>query len=72
MKNKLNDEHIVCSSADFLEASNDFQLYKPVKVVRELKDDFYNALSKHFIAMGIYRWDATIYPLKKSYKFQRR
>lgn len=67
----LLQQHIVSSSAEFEKAFNDFQMYKPIKVARELKDEFHNALSKHFIAMGIDRWEATIYPLKKSYKFQR-
>ena len=67
----LLQQHNVSSSADFEEAFNDFQMYKPIKVARDLKEEFNNALSKHFIAMGIDRWEATIYPLKKSYKFKR-
>jgi len=61
----------VGSSADFENAFSDFQLYKPVKVARELREEFHKALSNHFIAMGIDSWKATIYPLKNCYKFQR-
>lgn len=61
----------VSSSADFEEAVSIFQSFKPVKVDRSLRDEFNNFISKHFILMGIEKWSATIYPLKKSYKFLR-
>jgi hypothetical protein len=61
----------VTSSLDFLEAVNKFQEYKPVKVDRDLKDEFHTAITNHFISMKIHEWSMKIYPLKKSYKFQR-
>lgn len=36
----LLQQHIVSSSAEFEKAFNDFQMYKPIKVARELKDLF--------------------------------
>ena len=62
---------LVRCSADFKEAVLKFQLYKPVKVARNLKDEFHNFISSHFINMGIDRWQATLTPLKNSWKFQR-
>ena len=62
---------VVSSSASFEDAANIFQSFKPVKVERHLRDDFNNFISKHFMLMGIEKWGATIYPLKKSYKFLR-
>lgn len=62
---------VVSSRADFENAISLFQLYQPVKVARELKDDFHRAITSHFISMGVEKWSATIYPLVKSYKFKR-
>lgn len=63
---------IVSSRGDFEDAVFLFQNFKPVKVDKLLKDEFNNFVSKHFMLMGIERWSATIYPLKKSYKFLRK
>lgn len=62
---------IVSSSAEFEDAVSIFQSFKPVKVDRSLRDEFNKFISKHFMLMGIEKWSATIYPLKKSYKFLR-
>jgi hypothetical protein len=62
---------VVSSSADFEEAVSLFQLYKPVKIARPLRDEFHNFISRHFMNMGVEKWSATIYPQVKSYKFQR-
>ena len=62
---------VVSSSAFFEDAVNVFQSFRPVKVERHLRDDFNNFISRHFIVMGIEKWGATIYPLKRSYKFLR-
>jgi hypothetical protein len=62
---------VVSSSADFEDAVNIFQSFRPVKVERHLRDEFANFISKHFMLMGIESWGATIYPLKRSYKFLR-
>ena len=62
---------VVSSSASFEDAVNIFQSFNPVKVERHLRNEFLNVISKHFMLMGIESWGATIYPLKKSYKFLR-
>jgi len=62
---------VVSSSASFEDAISIFQSFKPVKVERHLRDEFNNFIKKHFILMGIEKSGATIYPLKKSYKFLR-
>lgn len=61
----------IINKNDFEEGFSVFQLYKPVKVARELKDEFHNAINKHFLSMGIVSWGATLYPLKKYWKFKR-
>lgn len=63
---------IIESKHDFEEGYSQVQLYKPVKVIRSLKDEFNNGLSRHFMVMGIEAWSMTVYPLKKYYKFQRK
>jgi len=62
---------IITSRTDYEDAISNFQLYKPVKVARELKDDFHHALTRHFINIGVEKWSATIYSLVKCYKFKR-
>jgi len=62
---------VVSSSASFEDAVSIFQSFKPVKVERHLRDEFNKFISNHFMLMGIEKWGATIYPLKKSYKFLR-
>jgi len=61
----------VSSSASFEDAVNIFKSFKPVKVERHLRDEFDNFVTRHFMLMGIEEWGATIFPLKKSYKFLR-
>lgn len=48
-----------------------FQLYNPIKVANELKDDFNRKLSTHFANNGIEKWSSTQTPLKNCWKFQR-
>lgn len=64
-------ENIITDRSQFEGGCERFQLYNPVKVSKELKKHFADAISKHFIDMGINRFSMVVYPLKKSYKFQR-
>ena len=70
-KSPALQQGVVSSSADFEDAVALFQLYKPVKVARELKDDFNLAISRHFMNIGVEKFSYTTYPLVKSYKFKR-
>jgi hypothetical protein len=70
-KSPALQQGVVSSSADFEDAVALFQLYKPVKIARPLRDEFHNFISKHFMNIGVEKWSATIYPQVKSYKFQR-
>jgi len=62
---------VVTSRADYDKAIKSFICYKPVKVARELKDDFYRALSKQLMDDGIERWQAVSTPFKKYWRFVR-
>jgi hypothetical protein len=66
------NKFIVSNSTEFEDAVSIFQSFKPVKIDLSLKDQFHKFISKHFMLMGIEKWSATIYPLKKSYKFLRK
>lgn len=48
-----------------------FVSYNPIKVARELKDEFQQAIGKHFINNGVNKWDADLIPLKNFWKFKR-
>lgn len=67
----LPDYDVITNRIDFKDAISKFIAYQPVKVTRELKDDFDRAITSHFLSIGIENWSKTIYPLKKSYKFKR-
>ena len=62
----------VTDRSQFEDALCQFQDFKPVKVIRELKEQFHEAISDYFISHNVDCWSATIYPLKKSYKFVRK
>lgn len=65
-KNKIANDTL-----EFAEYAEAFMLYNPVKVSKVLKEDFNEYLKRHFTNVGIKYWSLTIFPLKKSYKFQR-
>jgi len=63
--------HVVMCSADFEKGIKLFDNYEPVKILRELKDDFQKALVDHFISKDIMDWSSTQTPLKLYWKFKR-
>lgn len=62
---------MIYDKEQFSEAIKLFMNFNPVKVKRDLKDEFHNALSKHFISIEARGWSATMIPLVKSWKFVR-
>lgn len=51
-----------------------FQLlidYKPVNVLRSLKDIFYSRFQSHLAEVNIFFFSASITPFKKHYRFKR-
>ena len=63
--------HVVVCSADFEKGIKLFDNYEPVKILRELKDDFQKALVDHFISKNVMEWSSTQTPLKLYWKFKR-
>lgn len=64
-------KEVIYDKEGFDKAVQLFVKWKPVKVHRELKDEFFTAIQNYFIESGASGWGATIYPLVKSYKFKR-
>lgn len=62
---------VVVCSADFEKGIELFDNYKPVKILRELKDEFQKALIDHFISNDVMEWSSTQTPLKLYWKFKR-
>lgn len=67
----MKHQNIITNKSEFEEAISWFQQYKPVKISRELKDEFHKSISRNFLATGIESWSATLTPQKKSWKYQR-
>lgn len=62
---------IFTDTKDFDHAVDLFMAYQPVKVKRELREDFDRAISSRCIKENINRWSYTTYPQVKAYKFLR-
>lgn len=61
--------NIITDKLDFPQTIRTFERYEPVKVAKNLKQDYMDYLNS---VMSYYDvWTCTIYPLKKSYKFLR-
>lgn len=63
---------IVMCLADFDKGVEVFASYEQVKVVRELKDKFQTAIGNRFAKDDVSKWEATLTPLKKYWKFKRK
>ena len=64
-------QQIISGVSEFEVGIKEFMSYKPVNVAEQLKSAFLDAISARFIALEIGTWQATIHPLKNSYKFVR-
>ncbi len=61
----------VNSIDEFNEGFIAYEKYIPVKVARDLKNEFMEYISKRFIEQETFSWNGIIFPLTKYYKFKR-
>jgi hypothetical protein len=62
---------IISKESDFEDAFCTHQNFEKVNFLRELKEQFIQGLSKHYISMGIIEWHGIIIPRKKYFIFKR-
>lgn len=64
--------HPIYETDQFPEALELFFSFQPVKVKRELKEAFSEAITAKVIESGDWKMKYGVYPLKKSFKFKRK
>lgn len=70
-KTSLALNGVVSSSAEFEAAFKLFTDFRPVKIAKHLKAEFYKYISDKLIENNTWFWSGECKPLVNSYKFRR-